>query len=235
MIKSSIYIGIPINRTDGPAKVKGEAKYAGEFNESGLTYGFVVSSTIAKGKIINIDTSEALKSEGVLQVFTHKNVEGLARLNYKYKDMGTPPGHHFRFLQTGDITFSQQPVALVVAETFEQARFAATLVRIEYKSETPVTDLFKNLDKAFEAKGQNPKARGNFKNAFSKAEVQFEAEYFHSPQHHNPLEMHASTVLYKGEGKLIVYDKTQSILNSQSFISGVFGLSKKMCKYYHHM
>jgi len=90
------YIGKPINRVDGRAKVTGEAKYAAEYNVPNLTYGVVVSSAIAKGNITNIETSAALAVKGVLQVFTHKNRPNLAWFDRSYKDEVSVPGSPFR-------------------------------------------------------------------------------------------------------------------------------------------
>jgi len=125
------YIGKPISRVDGRAKVTGEAKYAAEYNVPNLTYGYVVSSEIAKGKIRKIDASEALLLPGVLQVFTHENRPHIAWFDRSYKDEVAVPGSPFRPLNNNEILYSGQPVALVVAEEFEIARYAASLIRVE--------------------------------------------------------------------------------------------------------
>jgi xanthine dehydrogenase YagR molybdenum-binding subunit len=109
------YIGQPISRVDGRAKVTGQAKYAGEYHVPNLAYGVVVSSAIAKGRITKIDTSEALSLDGVLQVFTHENAPRTASDDRSYQDEVAPPGSPFRPLQDDKIMFSGQPVALVVA------------------------------------------------------------------------------------------------------------------------
>ena len=118
------------NRVDGVAKVTGKAKYAAEFQLKDTAHGFLVLSTIAKGKIKTIDTLEAGKQAGVVRIFTHKNVPKLAFTDAKDKDGVAPGGKPFRALQTDEIFFNAQPVALVIAETFEQARSAANLVKI---------------------------------------------------------------------------------------------------------
>jgi xanthine dehydrogenase YagR molybdenum-binding subunit len=226
------YVGKPISRVDGRAKVTGEAKYAGEFNVPNLTYGVVVSSAIARGKITKIDASAALALDGVLQVFSHENIPSLAWLNRSYKDDDAPKGKHFRPLQKPEIQFSQQPIALVVAESFEVARYAASLVRVEYKVDKHVTDLEQKRTDNHEApKGktgfEQPKSRGNADKAFKNAEVKFEAEYAHPVEHHNPMELFVTTVDYQEDGKLIIYDKTQGVYNSQQYVKSVFGLSSE--------
>ena len=229
---STNYIGKPVSRVDGHAKVTGQAQYAAEYHTPGMLYGYIVNSTIAKGSIVSIDTGEALKTPGVVQVFTHENTPGLAWFDRSYKDQDAVSGSPFRPLHSEKIRFSMQPVALVVAETFELARFAATLVQITYKEEAPSTNLSESLGDAHEAPKMGktgympPKSRGNATKAFSAAPVQIQAEYVHGAEHHNPMEMHGSTVIYEKGGKLLVYDKTQGVTNSHDYIKKVFGLSK---------
>src|SRR5437870_13000495 len=123
---TTTFIGQPRSRVDGRAKVTGSAKYAGEYNAPNLAYGVVVSSAIAKGKIKRIDAAAALNLPGMLQVFTHENAPRLARSDKSYQDEIAPPGSPFRPLQSNEIQFSGQPVALVVADTFELARYGAS-------------------------------------------------------------------------------------------------------------
>src|ERR671937_2253355 len=132
--------GKPASRIDGRAKVTGIAKYAAEYNEPGLAHGVVVSSSVAKGRIKRIHVADALAVEGVLDVFTHEHRPKLASSPKKYTDEVAPSGSPFRPLHDAQILFNGQPVALVVAEEFEIARFAASLVRIEYQQEAHVTD-----------------------------------------------------------------------------------------------
>lgn len=149
---STSYIGQPTSRVDGRAKVTGEAKYAAEFNVPNLTYGYVISSEIAKGRIKKIDAEEALNLEGVLQVFTHENAPGTAWFDRNYRDETAPPGSPFRPLHEDKIRYSGQPIALVVAETFELARYAATLIHVEYESEEHITNLDAKLEQAYKPK-----------------------------------------------------------------------------------
>jgi xanthine dehydrogenase YagR molybdenum-binding subunit len=225
------YIGKPTNRVDGPAKVTGAAKYAAEFNVPNLLYGYVVSSPIARGKITKINTAPVLALAGVHQVFSHENVPSLAFLDRSYKDDVAPGGSPFRPLHDADIKFSQQPVALVVADTFELARYAASILEIEYEQAGHSTDLTEHLDAAYEpGKGKSgykpPKSRGNFGRGWKEAVARVEGQYSHHAQHHNPMEMFATTVEFLGGRKLNVYDKTQGAPNCQQYIAKIFGLSK---------
>jgi xanthine dehydrogenase YagR molybdenum-binding subunit len=217
------YIGTPTSRVDGRDKVTGAAKYAGEFDAVGLAYGCVVESTIPKGRIARIDTSAALRVAGVLDVLTHEHRPRMADAASAYKDDIAPDGSPFRPLHDDKIMFSGQPIALVLAEEWEIARFAASLVRVEYASEAHVTDLHAGRDRAFAV--QKPeRPRGNAERAYAAAEVRHTAEYFVPIEHHNPIELYASTVIWEGGGKLTVYDKTQGVQNVQRYLCNVFGM-----------
>ena len=216
------YIGTATPRVDGRAKVTGEAKYAGEFKTSGLAYGSVVKSIIAKGRIARIDTSEALRVEGVLDVLTHANRPRMASADDAWKDDVAPEeGSPFRPLYDDKIRFSGQPIALVLAEEWEVARYAASLVRVEYEEQPFVTDLYKQRDQAYVV-NKPDKPRGNVEKAYALADVRHEAEYFIPTEHHNPMELFASTVTWDGGGKLTVYDKTQGVQNVQRYLCNVF-------------
>jgi len=214
------HIGQPTSRYDGRAKVIGAAKYAGEFNTEGLAHGFIVTSRIAKGRIKRIDTSAALRVPGVLDVLTHAHRPDMAARDKAYQDDVAPGGSPYRPLYDDKVLFSGQPVALVVAEEWEIARHAATLVRVDYEEELHATDLHGQRADAYEY--QKPgKPRGNAEKAFSAAEVRHEAEYFVPVEHHNPMELFASTVIWEGDGKITVYDKTQGVQNVQRYLAAV--------------
>jgi xanthine dehydrogenase YagR molybdenum-binding subunit len=226
------YIGTPTSRVDGRAKVTGAAKYAGEFNVPGLAYGSLVTSTIAKGRIRRIDASEALRVEGVIEVLTHENRPPMAGTDKAYKDDVAPEGSPFRPLYDDKILFNRQPIALVLAEEWEIARFAATLVRVEYETQTHATDLFPQRDKTL-ALGADTfaltpsKPRGHAEEAVAAAEIRHEADYFSPVEHHNPMEPYASTVIWDGGGKLTVYDKTQGVQNVQRYLCGIFEMKSE--------
>ena len=232
MATATNYIGRPQSRVDGRAKVTGEAKYAAEYNVPNLAYGYVVSSEIAKGKITRIDASAALTLEGVVQVFTHENRPSLAWFDRSYRDEVSVPGSPFRPLYDNEVKYNGQPIALVVAEEFEIARYAATLVRVEYEAEPHVTDLNEQREEAYEPKKTRSevpppaKPRGNAEKAFERAAVQHEAEYAMPIEHHNPMELFASTVVWEPDGKLTIYDKTQGTQNCQNYVAKVFNFSK---------
>jgi xanthine dehydrogenase YagR molybdenum-binding subunit len=235
---TSSYIGHPISRVDGRAKVTGAAKYASEHNAPDLTYGVVVSSPIAKGRITRIDVSDALRLKGVIHVFTHENAPSTAWLDRSYRDDMAPPGSPFRPLRNDKILFSGQPVALVVADTLELARYAATLVDIGYTEEPHATDLSDRRNKAHKPKTRKvslplvrvslphpPDPRGQPEKGFAEAAVKVDAEYHAPAEHHNPMEPFATTVIWKSNGKLTVYDKTQGPRNNQRYLCRALGLA----------
>jgi xanthine dehydrogenase YagR molybdenum-binding subunit len=182
----------------------------------------VIESAIAKGRIARIDTSEALRVEGVLDVLTHQNRPRMAAPDKAWKDDVAPEeGSPFRPLYDDRIMFSGQPIALVLAEDWETARYAASLVHIEYEKQPFVTDLNKQRDQAFVVEKPD-KQRGDADKAYAAADVRHEAEYFIPTEHHNPMELFASTAMWDGGGKLTVYDKTQGVQNVQRYLCSVF-------------
>ncbi|MGB8193460.1 MAG: xanthine dehydrogenase family protein molybdopterin-binding subunit [Chitinophagaceae bacterium] len=228
-------VGKPVSRLEGKQKVTGAAKYAGEYNVPGLLYGYVINSTITRGKIISIDAGAAKALNGVVEILTHENRSSLAWFDLQYTDMDAPPGTVFRPLYNAEIKYNGQPIALVIAKDFETARYASTLVRFQYEEELFNTCIDDHLDKAREAKKglatalrpPPPKPTGDFEKAFKNSPVKVEAEYRHSTEHHNPMELFTTTTLYEGDGKLTIYDKTQGTINNQVFVANVFGLRYK--------
>ena len=187
------YIGSATSRIDGRAKVTGAAKYAAEYDQGGVVHGNVVSSTITKGRITRIDLREALRVDGVLAVLTHENRPHMAEKDEAYKDDAAPDGSPFRPLFDDKIRFNGQPVALVIAEDWETARFAASLVDVEYSEEAHATDIRARRNEAFVIE-KPEKPRGDAARAYATAAVRHEAEYFIPTENHNPMELFASTV-----------------------------------------
>src|SRR5262249_11192405 len=198
------HLGKPTSRVDGRAKVTGLAKYAAEYNVPELAHGCVVTSAIAKGRIKRIHTADALAVDGVLDVFTHAHRPKLASSDESYGDEVAPTGSPFRPLYDDHIRFNGQPLALVVAEGVDNARLAASLVRVEYARQAHATDFEARRGRAKVAKkedGGTPKhKRGKPAQAFEQAAVRVEAEYRMPVEHHNPMEPFAATVVWEGDG-----------------------------------
>lgn len=234
-MKFKPHIGQPVSRLEGEMKVTGTAKYAADYDVPNLLYGFVVNSSITRGTIKSMNVEEVQALPGVVKVFTHENRPRLAWFDIHYTDMDAPPGTVFKFLSDNKIHYNGQPLALVIAETFETARFAASQFRVEYSESNFEVQIGKAL-----AKGRNPKKglasflkppppkpTGEFEKAFNTAASNVTLDFYHAHEHHNPMELFASTVIYEGKGKLTIYDKTQGTNNSQLFVANVFGLKYK--------
>jgi xanthine dehydrogenase YagR molybdenum-binding subunit len=224
-------IGDSLSRTDGVKKVTGAAPYAAEHFPSGLLYGWIVSSGIAKGRIKSIDETRARRIAGVVEIITHKNRPHMAFLDGSYGDDVAPPGSPFRPLHDDKIAYSLQPIALVVADTLENARDAAALLDVTYEIAEHNTDFGIALADKYEPKKtrntfEKPKPRGDAKKAFADSPVQHQATYHSGNHHHNPMEMHGTTVEWN-DGKIVVHDKTQGAQNVQAYLSGIFGFAKK--------
>ncbi|MDT0577117.1 xanthine dehydrogenase family protein molybdopterin-binding subunit [Croceicoccus sp. F390] len=226
-------IGYQQNRVDGPMKVTGGARYAAEFTPSDLHHGYVVCSPVARGTIRHIDATAAMAFPGVVEVFTHENRPDTAWMDRNYQDQVAPPGHPFRPLYDDRVLYSGQPIALVIADSFEAARDAAALVRIEIKVADHQTDIMAAQARAYvPPKGRfgisgPPSSRGDFGVAFAGAPVRIDADYRVAVEHHNPMEPHATTVEWMGDGAITVHDKIQGVMNSQKYVTGVFGMKAK--------
>jgi xanthine dehydrogenase YagR molybdenum-binding subunit len=226
-----VRIGDALPRVDGPAKVTGAARYAAEFHAPGLVYGFVIGSPIAAGRVTSIDASAALETPGVLHVLTHENRPDLPLSDNAWKDQVAPGGMPFRPLWDDRIWFSGQPVALVIAETLELARHAATLVEIRYEHTPHQTELNEVLHTAYAPSTEKggfdppPPPRGDAYRALRRAAVSVDAFYSTPAEFHHPMEMHGSTVVPSSDGSYTVYEKTQGVLNVQRFLTKVFGLA----------
>ena len=220
------YIGKEMSRVDGVAKVTGKAKYAAEFQVPNVAHGFIVTGTIAKGRITAIDTTAAEAAPGVIRIFTHENAP---RLGPKDTEQAPPRANQrerdksFRALQSDRIVFNQQPVALVVAETFEEARYAARLVKVSYLSERHETDTEAGRSRARAPARGSPRPRGDARAALAAAPVKVEAEYRIPIEHHNPMEPHAAIAFWEGD-RLTIFDKTQGVYDVREHLAASFGV-----------
>src|SRR3954447_26499972 len=181
----------PIDRVDGKAKVTGTATYAAEYKMQNIVYGFLVGSTVAKGRIKSIDTKSAERAPRVLAVITHLNAPKVP--GYRTgKDPSKPPagGQPLRIFYNDEIFYYDQPVALVIADTYERVLHAAKLVKAQYEKEPHQTELENNLGKAKMPTG--PRAedynRGEV-DGYKKAPVRIEQLYYHPAEVHNPMEL----------------------------------------------
>ncbi|PZN95246.1 MAG: hypothetical protein DCF30_19180 [Hyphomicrobiales bacterium] len=193
MPKNETHVGSPHSRVDGPAKVTGTATYAAEFTTPDLAYAYIVESTIARGRITGIDAEAAQAVPGVIRVFTHENRPRTAWFSFKYKSMVGPPGTPFRPLYNNEVQYSGQPIVLVVAESFDVARHAASLVQVTYEQHPHETDLGRARQDSYVPPSKRlgiappPKPRGDAVKAFGEAPVRVSGEYTIATEHHNPM------------------------------------------------
>ena len=233
-------IGRPTSRLDGHLKVTGQAQYAAEYPTAGLLYGVIVSSSIASGRIRQLDVSRARMIPGVVEIFTHENRGKAAWLDRNWRDDVAPPGHPFRPLNSDHILFSGQPIALVVAESYEAARDAASLVRAEYEIFPHQTELETKRNEAYEPPTKRsgipspPEPKGRPEVAFSDAPHRLSRDYRINAEYHNPMELFATTCVHESNGKLTIYEKTQGSQNSQGYVCSVFGLRKNNVRVINH-
>ncbi|GAN98517.1 oxidoreductase molybdopterin binding protein [Komagataeibacter xylinus NBRC 13693] len=227
----STQIGQPVPRIDGVAKVTGQAKYAAEPHPPGMLYGAIVNSPIARGRIDTIHDAAARDVAGVVDIMTHLNRPHTALFEKAYVDGLGVPGAPYRPLHDGTIHFNGQPVAVVFAETFEAAREAAMLVRVDYERWPHNADFDVALHQKYMPSRTRsnyvpPKPRGNAAEAYALSAVRVEGRYHLAPEHHNPMEMHATTVIMEDDGTFTVWDKTQGPQAVQAYLASALSLSK---------
>src|SRR5205823_4982784 len=133
-------IGKPVDRVEGRLKVTGRARYTGEVPVTGVTYGVLVLSTIARGRITDFDVSVAEKVPGIIAIHTHRNTPKLAFREEARGSVDPSAGRPLQPLQDEIVHYHGQPIAVVVADTLEHATQAAALVRVAYREERAVTD-----------------------------------------------------------------------------------------------
>jgi xanthine dehydrogenase YagR molybdenum-binding subunit len=215
-----------IDRVDGRAKVTGSAAYAADHKVQSTVYGFLVGSTIAKGRIKSIDTKSAERAPGVLAVITHLNAPKLPGYSTG-KDPAKPPtgGQPMRFFYNDEILYYDQAIALVIADTFERVLHAAKLVKAQYEKAVHQTDFEANIDKAKIPTGPRFEdyKRGEV-DAYANAPVKIEYEYDHPVDVHNPMELASIMAYWEGADKVTVFTKTQGVQATQRSIRDAFKL-----------
>ncbi|MBS9720247.1 xanthine dehydrogenase family protein molybdopterin-binding subunit [Tianweitania sp. BSSL-BM11] len=194
-------VGQPHHRIEGPLKVTGQAHYAYENNLPNQTYGYVVGAAIAKGRINSMDLDEARKAPGVIDIVTAENAGDLGK-----GDMNTA-----KLLGGPEIQHYHQAIALVIAESFEQARAAANLVRVDYAEEKGSFDLEVAKSEATKPESGEPDSDvGDFEAGFDSAAVKFDQTYHTPDQSHSMMEPHASVATWEGD-KLKIWHSNQMI------------------------
>lgn len=219
-------MGRPEPRLDGRAKVTGEARYGSDFIVSDVAHAFLITSPIAKGRIASIDTSLAKRLPGVIEVFTYENTKGLKEVPFS-----TGGGGATQSMQSmgPEIHHDGQIVGMAVADTYEAAQEAASLVKIDYDVEKPsatfgspgVTQ--EDASKASERAKSLPQA-GDADAAIAAAPVKLEAEYGTPTEHHNPIELFTTTAVWR-DGEVTVYEPSQFVYGQKHSVAQKLGIA----------
>jgi xanthine dehydrogenase YagR molybdenum-binding subunit len=231
-------VGQPLSRVDGWAKVTGRAKYSAEYNQlPGLVHAVLKTSDVAKGRVTSIDTSIAQRQPGVLAILTHQNLPKLAKTPNKPDDKKTMASAPMSFfpMESDQVYYAGQPVALVVADTLEQAQYAAALLKVTIAPEAPVSSYMAANAELYQPQGMlgfitNNSRRGDAQAAFASAPVQLTATYTHATTHHNPMEPGATTAHWEAADRLTIYDTTQGVSETQKTVSAMLGLATEQVR-----
>lgn len=222
-------VGAPISRIDGPFKVQGRAKFAAEFPIDQMAYAALAFSTIAKGRIASLDTAEAETAPGVVLVMTYRNAPRMKNMPLFMSTPKSCGGDSLPIMQDEQIHWNGQPVAVVLAETQEQADHAKSLIHITYDWETAVTAFAEAKSHGTDPgmfQGEPLKmVIGDAEDALAKAAASVDYRYF-TPRHtHAAIEPHAATVAWSGD-VLMVHDATQAVAHTASSLASIFSLDE---------
>jgi len=219
-------IGAPINRVDAWAKVSGGARYSAEHPVDNLAHAVMVTSTVPNGRVTRIDAGEAEGLPGVLYIMTHENALRLPQ-ETKAGKVSPPIGRVLSLLQDDQVHYNNQPIAVVVAETFEQAREAAARLRIEYER-TPAQLDFEEAkqhthppEKVLTQKPDTQ--RGDLQAGLLSGSARIDVTYRTPVENHNPIEPHATIAAWDGD-HLTLYDSTQYMKGVQRTVAGTLGI-----------
>lgn len=220
-------IGRPVSRVDGPLKVRGAAPFAAEIALDGMVYAALAHSTIAKGRIATIDTGRAEAAPGVVLVMTHRNAPRLNPPPRFLSGEKAAAGDDSPVMQDDRVRWNGQPVALVLAETQEQADHACSLIGITYEAEPAATSLADTAARevgTFMGEPLSAKV-GDADAAFVAAPHKIDAVYRTPPHNHNALELHGATLAWR-DGELFVHDATQAVAHTAWSMAQIFGLEE---------
>src|SRR5262245_2876290 len=199
MAATSSPIGQPIARIDGLLKVTGAAKYAAEFARPRLAYGALIQSTIANGRVVKIDLSAAKSAPGIVGILTRENAPHFRPYPDELRRPGAP-GENRVPLQDDDVYYDGQHLGVVVAESFEQATYAASLVQVTYHSQPPVVTLYEEgalknatAPEKFAGREELQHKRGDVDSALTTAAYKIDFVYSTPIENHNPIETYSTT------------------------------------------
>jgi xanthine dehydrogenase YagR molybdenum-binding subunit len=220
-------IGEPISRVDGRLKVSGRARYTADIPAPAAAHAAIVHSRIANGRAVSIDTTTAARAPGVLAVLTHSNMPRLKAQPWSHLH---PQGQTYLPLQDDKIHYAGQPIALVVAETLDQAAHAGALIEIEYEVERPIVFSPPMVSEAVvppQRMWPLASSIGDAGKAIAEAAVKVEGTYTMSDRHHNPIEPHVTLAAWDDDATLTLYDSTQMVNGTRKVASLALGLPEE--------
>jgi xanthine dehydrogenase YagR molybdenum-binding subunit len=217
-------VGAPVARLEGRLKVTGEARYAYEHELERISYGWIVQSEVARGRIDAVEVQDALAVPGTVGVLWHANAPAVQPVS----------NAELAVLQSSEVAYRGQIVGCVVAETLEAAREAASRVKVSYASESHDVVLRADHPKLFEPDTVNPSypartERGDPDSALSEADVSIDCTYSTPAAHNNPMEPH-SAIAFWHAGSLTVHDSTQGAPMERDQLADVFGLETEQVR-----
>jgi xanthine dehydrogenase YagR molybdenum-binding subunit len=223
-------VGAQVPRIDGPLKVRGAARFAGEVPMEGMVYAALAYSTIPKGRIAALDTSASESASGVVLVMTHRNAPHMNKPPAFGTGAKAMAGDDLPVMQDDRINWNGQPIALVLAQTHEQAQHAASLIQATYAAEPAVT----SFDQAKEAGLETAMfygaplsfETGDAEAALAAAPYQVDLAFRTPHQNHNAMELHAVTLAWDGD-ELTVHDCTQGVQHVAWSLAEIFGISEE--------
>jgi xanthine dehydrogenase YagR molybdenum-binding subunit len=228
LVRQHGLIGAPISRLDGPLKVTGTARYAAEFPMPDLAYAALAYSTIAKGRLTTLDVSAAESAPGVVLVMTYHNAPRMKPGPVFLTAEKAFAGDDLPIMQDDQIHWSGQPIAVVLAETQEQADHAKSLIRATYASEPAITTFAEaktHPSQASFAGNELAAARGDAEAALAAAPFKVDNIY-HTPFHnHNALELHGTTIAWDGD-ELTRHDCVQGVVHVAWSLAQIFGINE---------
>ena len=230
------YVGKPFSRVDGQLKVKGKATFAAEFKLENIAYAAIVYSTITKGKITKIDSSEAEKATGFVAVITHENVPKMNKVPTfgGGSNKGGSGASEMPPMQDANIIYNGQPVAVVVAETQDQAEYIATLVSVEYEAEKPEVSFEAALPEAKSPSnimGEPAEVKvGDAEDALQKAEYKVDNSYRTPRYNHNAIEPHPIIAYWDEDDGLVVFEASQFVSGGRDTLAEVFGVKPEQVR-----
>jgi len=236
MLSRDGLIGAPVARVDGALKVTGQAQYAAEFTFDGMVYAALAYSTVPKGRIATLDTAAAAGAPGVLLVMTHMNAPRMQPMPLFMTANKAMGGEGLAVMQDDKIYANGQPIALVLAESQEQADHAATLIEATYAREPAVTSLaaaIANGTKQASFAGEPLKNDiGDAEAALADAPYRVDATYTTPRYNHNAIELHAATLAWEGPqcDTLRLHDAAQGVAHMAWSLAQVFGIKQEQVR-----